>query len=148
LRSQIAAELHDLDPDGASALWEVVNMLGVDGQSSDESDNEQESLSECSSSPTGRLCYTRKLREWRSDEVSDLLYFIDSCRKKRNGYGNKKAGKEPTQRLHSESPTVSTRAPVPGLPRNFYNDAWYACLTPEEEAGLGAIESMELPGVE
>jgi hypothetical protein len=126
----------------------MVNLLGVDGQSSDESSDEHESLSDSSSSPTGRLCYTRKLREWRSDEVSDLLYIIDSCRKKKNGYGNKKAGKEPTQRLHSETPAVSTRAPVSGLPRNFYNDTWYACLTPEEQAGLGAEESMELPSID
>lgn len=114
------------------ALYTMLNTLGVDGNSSDETDDET---------------HTVKIREWRSAEVMTLLRYIDENRKRTNGYGNPLPGARPRLRTRPRYPLTSRREAMACLPRNFYNDAWYDSLTEIEQVQLGVGEPVELPKV-
>lgn len=113
----------------------MVDTLGVDGNSSDESDTETPNT------------YVVRAKEWRSAEVRKLLEFIDQNRKMTNAYGNPLPGNRPRSRIRQRYPPTSQYAAVYELPRNFYSDIWYDSLTEVEQAHLGAKDPVRLPEV-
>lgn len=94
-------------------LGDMVDRLGVDGQSSDDSDGGE---------------FTVSYLDWRSDQVTQLLDFCDENRTLTTESGNRRPGTVPRERIREDNPRPSRRGPKIGLPRNFYNDLWYASL--------------------
>jgi len=76
--------------DDPSSVWlilfDMVEKLGVDGQSSDESDGE-----------TSRV----RIKVWRSLEVQKLMEYIDSNRNTRTILGSQRPGNQPHSRTRS-----------------------------------------------
>ena len=108
----------------------MVDQLGINGESSDESDGET---------------YTVKIKNWRSEEVQQRLKFIDRNRRTTTLLGTIRPGSQPHERTRSRLAVHSTRPAVPGLPRNFYGDAWYNSLKPLQQHQLDALDEVELP---
>lgn len=113
----------------------MVQKLGVDGNSSDETDTENRS-------------YTVRFKEWRSSEVSQLLRFIDDNRTHTNANGNNKPGTAPRKRIRRPYPPSSQDKPIACLPLNFYNKTWYDSLSSLQQVQLDAQPEMELPMIE
>ncbi|KAF8880257.1 hypothetical protein BD779DRAFT_1473896 [Infundibulicybe gibba] len=113
-------------------LADMVSSLGVDGQSSDESDGETHLV---------------RFKEWRSAEILELLEFIDENRKTTNNYGNPIGGAQPHARIRPTYPPASAHQPVAGLPKNFYSRAWYDSLTDIQQKQLAASAPIELPSI-
>ncbi|KAF8809183.1 hypothetical protein BYT27DRAFT_7254706, partial [Phlegmacium glaucopus] len=122
--------------DGRNPAWEIlalmVHRLGVDGNSSDETD-------------AGDGSYAVRVKEWRSSQVKRLLRFIDNNRTQTNAYGNNKPGNPPRKRIRRTYPPVSTDRPIACLPLNFYDKTWYDSLSPLQQAQLDPQPEMELP---
>ncbi|KAK0488158.1 hypothetical protein EDD18DRAFT_1359844 [Armillaria luteobubalina] len=120
-----------VDP-GWRSVYEMLSLLGREGISSDESDAE--------GGP-----YIVKRRTWRSEELTQLLDIIDSSYDRKNIYGNARPGNRPHVRMRRRRATASERAPIRGLPLNFYDRDWYQLLTNVEKQLLRPEPEMELP---
>ncbi|KAF7967372.1 hypothetical protein HWV62_34459 [Athelia sp. TMB] len=100
---------------------QVVQNLGMDGMSSDESDHE---------TGAGEATYFLTSKKWRAVEVTQYLHDLDAWHLYER-YGHQyqaSAGAWP----HFRSPDqqqISTREPVNQLPSNFYNLAWWKNIT-------------------
>ena len=97
----------------------ILEILGQDGMSSDESTEEED---------THRACFRVSLLPWRRD-FSAIMEAIDIERfGEQSGYS--KRGSVPTPRyrqdqtLTEESLHVSRRPPVTNLPAAFYHERW------------------------
>lgn len=111
----------------------MVDELGMDGNSSDESEGENHVI---------------RRKGWRSKEVGQLLQFIDANRNVTNAYGNPLPGGRPHARLRTNHAPM-TRHPTPAcLPKNFYDKTWYDTLTPFSQKQLAPKPSAALPGRE
>lgn len=120
------------DSNGAwELLFAMVETLGSDGHSSDESDDEDKKAV--------------LIKDWRSAEVGELLRFIDENRTTTNSYGTTLPGTLPSVRVRGNYGPISSKTAVAHLPRNFYDDAWYNTLTHIEKVQLGAVDVVELP---
>jgi len=104
-------------PDSEIELWRwlriVLKKLGSDGMSSDESTVEDDI----------EIVYKTKQMAWRRnlDKEMDL---IDAQRiRELNPFA--KQGSKPVRRFRNAGFPVSTRPPVAGLPRCFYDDGWF-----------------------
>ena len=121
---------------GHNPAWDIlalmVEKLGIDGNSSDETDDEDRS-------------YAIRFREWRSGEVKRLLQFIDDNRTLTNAYGNNKPGNPPHKRVRKTYPPVTKDNPIARLPLNFYDKIWYDSLSPLQQTQLDPLPEMELP---
>jgi hypothetical protein len=117
-------------------LYQVVDALGAQGMSSDESDDDE----------TGRKVYIPRKKVWRNKEITNLLRVIDRDRNTTNCYGNTRAGNPPRHRLVREGRDSRREAP-PGLPLNFYDRNWYDCLTNGEKKELGARGKTHIPDI-
>lgn len=84
-----------------------------------------------------RKYFVKTAKAWRSQEVAQLLHQLD-----RLG-----ATKGTVPRLFIKNPRISDRLPVRGLPRNFYDTAWFESLTHEEQVCLAAKPAKPLPVV-
>lgn len=106
-------------------LGEMVQLLGPDGQSSDESDTEG---------------YVVRAQPWRGVDVGDRLDYIDTTRKTQNKteYGRNRSGAQFRRRIRPARPPQSHRAAKPGLPSNFYDQVWYTAL------GVGTLYQREI----
>ena len=111
----------------------MVDTLGIDGNSSDETDDED---------------YTVRTKDWRSADVKTLLEYIDHNRKTSNAHGNTLPGNRPRRRVRRRHPPPSTHEPVAALPLNFYDQTWYDSLTEIQQVQLGAMDTIDLPVVE
>jgi hypothetical protein len=121
---------------GHNQAWDLlalmVEKLGVDGNSSDETDAEDRS-------------YTVRVKEWRSGQVNQLLQFIDNNRTHTNANGNNKPGTMPRKRIRKIYPPSSRDKPIACLPLNFYNKTWYDSLSSLQQVQLDPQPEMELP---
>ncbi|KAG6849444.1 hypothetical protein H0H93_008470 [Arthromyces matolae] len=117
------------------AMFEVVDALDVDGQSSDESDDE-------------RHVFRVKVQTWRNPEVTTLLRFIDEHRPSHSHLGNRRPGAPPRDRwiCREESGRPYEKVPA-GLPANLYNPAWYHTLNMHLQTSLGVNDPIGLPSV-
>lgn len=119
-------------------MYDVVETLGLDGMSSDESEPEENGT---------RRPYKKvrvKTRVWRSKTLESYLKLIDRERNFKNALGNDPAGTKPTIRVRPAHNFSSTRFIPPHLPRNFYDNDWYNGLTAKLRAALQAGPPMEL----
>lgn len=123
--------------EGNSVAWQLlyhmVDKLGVSGNSSDESEGDN---------------YAIRRKEWRSTEVQYLLVYIDANRKTTNEFGSNLPGTRPHTRFRRRNANASIHRPVAGLPRNFYNNAWYDSLTEIQQFHLDPSDPVVLPDVE
>jgi hypothetical protein len=116
-----------------SNLWQLVQVLGEDGQSSDESED---------GDSRSRIVHCQ---EWRSAAVTKLLELIDTHRAKLNANGHRRAGNVPGLRLRSSDAPVSARDPPCGLPIDCYDEDWYKSLNEWQKKLLDAQPPHEIP---
>ncbi|KAJ7175609.1 hypothetical protein C8R46DRAFT_1214079 [Mycena filopes] len=117
-----------------SLLCEMVELLGTDGMSSDESGSDS----------TKRCNVLHK--NWRNPDVVRLLKWIDLHKPNHNVYGDR-TGNPPHRRLrlpHGKAPESLRRA-IANLPINFYNPIWYEGLSAGQKIRLGATVAQPLP---
>jgi hypothetical protein len=67
------------------SLYQVVDALGAQGMSSDETDDDE----------TGRKVYIPRRKVWRNKDITNILRVIDRDRNTANCYGNTRAGNPP-----------------------------------------------------
>ena len=111
-------ELKRASNSGDLKIWEwlfrVLEYLGVDGMSSEESSVEN-----------NRVVYRVKIMAWRRD-ITDCLNMIDKQRHLIPGlFSNSGSKGVAKQRGGGPVFLVLDRAPVLKLPHAFYNDAWF-----------------------
>lgn len=97
---------------------DLLECLGVDGMSSDESDGE-----ETGPDTPGRIFRVRK-PVWRAQIVGRWLQAFDSVHLKRRQVAQDKRGCYPRVRVRSSSAFSSSRSFVAGLPSNAYDQSW------------------------
>ncbi|PPQ84628.1 hypothetical protein CVT24_007137, partial [Panaeolus cyanescens] len=113
-------------------IWKNIGMmvdtLGADGQSSDESGRDEQG---------GRIYVVKKM-SWRSPAVLSRLKVIDDDRNKTNGYGNSPAGRvfRDRKRQGTKTSQETVRRPIAGLPHNFYDPKFLDSLSPRERQKL------------
>ncbi|KAK0482918.1 hypothetical protein EDD18DRAFT_1362325 [Armillaria luteobubalina] len=122
-----------VDP-GWRSVYEMLSLLRREGISSDESDAE--------GGP-----YIVKRRTWHSEELTQLLDIINSSYDQKNIYSNACPGNRPHVHMRCRKATVLQRAPIRGLPLNFYDRNWYQLLTDIEKQLLCPEPEMELPAL-
>ena len=93
-------------------LQSMLEQLGVDGMSSEESDNNGEI----------EVVYRPKVMKWRRN-IDDELGIIDK-EHRRLATMHSRRGAKAALRNRSIGNTVSTRPPVCGLPACFYDENW------------------------
>lgn len=130
LDASIAAKMTEDAPDVYVWQWLcklVVDHLGEDGTSSDESEGEDLAI---------HMVYRKKRMIWRRD-IDKELRLIDKERlRDRQNWSTQ--GSKPAPRCASE--LTSNRPAVTNLPRNLYNDKWYAALTSYQLTQLDVSE--------
>lgn len=113
---QANIELREGDSHGDLEIWEwlagVLGRLGHEGMSSDDSSVEGH-----------ETVYRVKILNWQR-QIQNYLDIIDQQRKLEpsiyTGRGSKGVKRVRVEGYHS-----STRDPVVGLPRSFYDDSWF-----------------------
>lgn len=100
-------------------LFEVIERLGVDGMSSDESDIDES---------TARPVFRVKVMTWRRD-IEAYLKIVDEQRNDPEIF--KPQGSLGEVRHRSAYNNRSSRRPVSGLPRAFYDDTWFESMSEE-----------------
>jgi hypothetical protein len=114
-------------------LFTVVNSLGIEGMSSDESEVDQD----------GQKAYRVKKRAWRPKKIEMLLRRVDKDRNTRNAYGNDRQGNIHRTRKRPAFKD-STRKAIPGLPLNFYDPNWYRKLAQWDKEDLGVLSEVDM----
>jgi len=124
--------------DDESKAWidnyKIVDTLGIDGQSSDESDGDENGV------------YNVKLLHWRNKELVKRLNKEVRVRKTMNKYGNRRPGTK--QRIRKRRSVVRdlqemTRPPPTRKPINFYSEEWYMLLTTQQKHDLNAEAELD-----
>lgn len=122
--------LEELDDESKAWIdnYNVVDKLGIDGQSSDETDEDNEGA------------YDVKLLNWRNKKLIKSLNRADEVRKTTNKYGTRRPGtKRRTRKRRSARDARPTARPPPtGKPINFYQEDWYMSLTSQQQKDLKA----------
>ena len=106
-------------PDVGNWKWlrEVVEELGVDGMSSEDSGDEDDI----------EPVYRPRIMVWRRNLDMELKIIDDEYR--RIARMKARRGPRPTPRKRSPANNITTRDPVRGLPFEFYNERWLAKQT-------------------
>ena len=107
---------------------DIVEMLGVEGQSSDETDEEDPNI------------YNIRILPWRNKELVKKVAMTDEAKNTTNAYGNPRPGNRPRVRKWRRDAKPSQRKAPRGKPLNYYNQEWYKKLTPGQKRALGAAE--------
>ena len=101
---------------GDLAVWEwlqkLVYSLGVDGMSSDESEDGDDT----------EILYRVKRMPWRRD-IRKELEIIDTTRVKEKGIFSRQ-GSRPVKRIRGDEPPVSAREAPRFLPKELYDGGW------------------------
>ncbi|KAL0567082.1 hypothetical protein V5O48_014909 [Marasmius crinis-equi] len=115
---------------------DLVERLGVNGMSSDDSEGDDLNRR-----------YVIKSRAWRSTKVQEVLLRIDQeiPSTKKSLYGNAPPGNRPRIRGRARHAAQSTRMAVALLPVNFYRRTWLENLSEAERAQLAPKQSLPLP---
>jgi len=101
-------------------LYTVVEKLGEDGVSSDESDTDAR---------TGLPIYRVKDMKWRR-KMAYELDMVDKLRlQDRDIYIYSQKGAKPTARFRDDRNSESQRAAPKGLPKTMYSSTWLKGLT-------------------
>lgn len=102
-------------------LHSLVDMIGVDGHSSDETDGKE---------------YIVTVRDWCNPKVTELLQEIDDNRSMTTAYGQPRPGGQPRKRIRPRRPHISEKRAITNLPVNVYDPAWLDTLTEAKYAQL------------
>lgn len=133
-REAAAAGTDAEEKEGWGHLHNMVDELGVDGMSSDDSDGDR---------------HVVRRKEWRSKVVEAGLMFIDEHRNTRNAYGNRLPGGRPRIRVrNSNLACISTNPPRACQPKNFYDETWFESLSNRNKTSLAPRPEMMLPTLE
>ncbi|KAG2741572.1 hypothetical protein P692DRAFT_201726484 [Suillus brevipes Sb2] len=93
----------------------------------------------------GKMRYLVTKMPWRSPEVTNFLRVFDmlhlSTHFKTNG--GARWGAFPHRRYPSSRIDTKT-SPVPGLPKNFYDEVWFASLNAVEQKALRSLPSVDI----
>lgn len=117
-----------------SAMHKVVDDIGAEGVSSDESD----------SGDRAKEAIVR-LREWRSPGIHRIMKHLDLKRGEMRSLGAPKGGSIPHPRTRRANANKSERGAVAKLPINWYNPAWYDSLDEGVRRELQAKKEAPLP---
>lgn len=120
-----------------SQIHHVIERLGAEGMSSDESDTDS----------NGMTTFTVKRMVWRAKWLTDMLLMVDKDYKRTNMFGNQKSG-NPARRRERRHGRASVRGPPAKKPRNFYDETWYGNLDAGEKRDLDVESDDELLDIE
>jgi hypothetical protein len=114
--------------------WEwvrdVIDRLGYDGMSSEDSDREQET--------SDIKTYRVRRVPWRRD-LTNIVELLERERRVDKSVFEPQ-GSQPVPRTRDPQAPASTRIPVHGLPLAFYDRQWYDSLTREQREELEVSE--------
>jgi hypothetical protein len=132
-RGRIIDKYFDNNPIFWGQVQQVYDLLGPDGMSSDETDNEL--------GPNGLKTVTRVARVWLSGAVSSMWDQIEHYHHDREGpkQGNRAFGRTFAPKNTSDSKALC------GLPRNYYNSLWWTSLIPVDQHCLTPVDEVPLP---
>jgi len=119
-------------------LYEMVQHLGRDGMSSDESDVDEHD----------RPVYYVRTCPYRSSRLQARLDIIDHEANHTNGYGNQPPGNPQRVRIRPAEPDESTRRPPVKLPKNFYDRRWLSALSPVLLGYLEPADDFQLISID
>src|SRR6266852_4142680 len=130
----------DLHLDNDPALWggisQMMEYLGCDGMSSNETDNEASS---------GIIKAVRRVRKgWLSEEISEVWHTAETYHRAQT-QGQSKRGNKPCRRnpVPVEGQQSYDRV-TPGLPRNYYDSIWFQSLTHSDKLLLRPLPPRAL----
>ncbi|KAI6146475.1 hypothetical protein BKA82DRAFT_4160710 [Pisolithus tinctorius] len=145
-RKQRKAELYTRHLECAMQYWsisdcavDIVQQLGVDGMSSDESEHEGHG---------GEATYYALHKDWRSRHITTWLQLLDSLHLWLRYRREWQAMVGAWPHFRTTSLKVSNCPPVPQLPTNFYCANWYAAqndFSRERLQAHPAAPSLEIP---
>jgi hypothetical protein len=120
----------------------IHEALGKDGMSSDETDREDSGVAR---GPTMRVRRIR--RHWIDEKISSLWNAVESYYNPFKLSGAPKSGTKPLPRIYAPLHANHLREPPNGLPRNFYNDMYWASLTSVRRRQLQPAPAMPIPAL-
>lgn len=112
--------------------FDVIETLGAEGQSSDETDEENPNT------------YNVRILPWRNKELVKKITMTDEARNTTNAYGNPRPGNRPRIRKRRRDAKMSQRKAPRGKPQNYYDQDWFNRLTPGQKQALGAAPMKSL----
>lgn len=83
--------------------------------------------------------------DWRSTKLLPYLQVVDKARQPMNIFGKFPSGNAPRKQIRLPGGRIWVEKAIPGLPRNFYNDAWYAGLSEFDRVVLGDVDPVTFP---
>ena len=120
-----------LPADEATEAWndhlELTETLGIEGQSSDETDEDNPNT------------YNVRILPWRNKQFLQKNSMTDEAKNTTNAYGNPRAGNRPRIRKRRRDMKVSERKAPRGKPINYYDQEWYSKLSHGQKRALGAV---------
>lgn len=111
-------------------LNKMHEALGLDGQSSDESEDGLE----------GSTYAVHKL-QWRSEEVLKRYRKVKISQVQANG--KRRTGAAPRKRVRLQNQSESLRLAPTGKPINLYDKAWYDGLSTRQKRDLAATDALK-----
>ena len=125
---------HDVSEEPWKSIEDALLRLGVQGTSSDESDEDNNHVK----------CVRRIRLAFLNPHFATFFSTLDDYSRdgvvlKRDKRGNRKLGRLPN---HYK---VNTERVVRGLPENWYDPEWWRNLTPWEQKKMETISSRPLP---
>jgi len=139
-RQAILDTYHDRNPELWDDIGAVLEMVGYEGMSSDETETE--------ATRTTAKVVRRREKPWRDPSLSRMWEAIEDYdrRKKKEENRNTKSGNQGFGRLPCiETRPASTSAPVRGLPKNFYRTTWWLSQHSHIRDGLQSKPERPLP---
>ncbi|TDL24057.1 hypothetical protein BD410DRAFT_802359 [Rickenella mellea] len=142
-RARIIVENRDNDK-----VWDDVDMmlkvLGSGGVSDDETDDDE--LPPATVLRPGNKTVRRVRLAWIAREITDLFDAVESYRDAHLHLKHRQArGQSAPARLFTPKRVDKERAPVHGLPRNWYNPTYYSTLKPSERRLLEELPELPIP---
>ncbi|PPR02271.1 hypothetical protein CVT26_011747 [Gymnopilus dilepis] len=115
------------------ARYDVMQALGPEGMSSDESDLDSNTKT-----------FIVKNIPWRNRRLTEIVQNIDKSRHLTNAYGNTRPGNSPRIRVRRDRPRRSARKKAPtGKPVDMYDTDWYEKLTYQKQVAVKAIQALK-----
>ncbi len=88
-----------------------------------------------------------RIFDWRSERIIPYLNYVDRAKQPVNAFGKLSPGNVPRQRVRQVGGRVLQAQAVPGLPRNFYDNMWFAGLTAADKSALRVISAVQFPSL-
>lgn len=138
-RQKIVSQNRARDPERWDSIHKMIGRLGVEGMSGDESD----------SPPVSKPKTLRRIElPWIDLSISHLFKSLETYESAvRQENMLEQIGNSSLKR-HWEAGRKELRStPVPGLPRNWYDDLWFQGLTTGARSMLSARKDVDIPSL-